>query len=185
MFTTNILIYTGILLTALTGIPLGNLIAFYAKDEIHEYKNLLHPIQQFLMIIFFTIIFVTTPTYISIIILFSSIIFLYISWKRLEHNLSDILLLSVLLVITSISKQNLFLSSITLFLFSFITGLIIFILHTKPPSKKTTDLRHHKHSKKDLKITKILQLSLKKYYLCFVFSIATFIIGQCIKLIFF
>ncbi len=185
MFILQFLRYAGLLFVALLGLPLGVLIASTAKDEVFLYRRYFHPLQNALLVLFFLVLLFTIPLYISIIFFFLALLFLYITWQRLSYTLSEIVLFSILFVLFSLHIDSLFFGTIVIFAFTFVTGLIFFVTHTKSPEKKFVSVRHHKHSSKDLSILEMIRVLSKRYCCAYFFSLATFVLAYFFAYLFF
>ncbi len=177
MLIVDIISFFSLILIALLGVPLGVLIGFLTKDEVHDLSGLFPVLQNILFVLFFAVVFIFIPFYISIILFFLAVLFLYISWKRLKYSFSEILIFSVFSVILSVYDISLFLSVVILFLFSFLTGILFFVLHTSYKKNKFRDVRHHKHSLKHLLIFEIVKLSVRNYWVILLMAILTYLSG--------
>lgn len=171
----QIIIYVSLLIVAFLGLPIGLILAAFSPDEAHKYKNFFIPLQMLFLVLFFLILLFYLPLFVSASLIILSFSFLFLFWHKLDHNVLDYIIFSLLLIFFTISQMAFLYSIIVIFLFGMFSGFLFFVLHTKDPlSKKKTRVKMHKHTGKHLSFESMLSKLLKMYYFVLILTFVVF-----------
>ncbi|MFW5865590.1 MAG: hypothetical protein ACOCU6_00675 [Nanoarchaeota archaeon] len=185
----DIFTYAATLLIAHVGLFLGGMLAYWSKDEVHEFKSKIPYFQMILFILFFVSIFAHFPFTIALLLMILSFAFIYIFWHKTSLNTLDYIVFGTLFVITSLSYQAHFYSTIIMTAFGILSGALYYALHTKPSgeilksTKNDLHVWHHKHSNNHLHIDEILSSLFYRYYFFPIIALTGFVIAELIKLL--
>jgi hypothetical protein len=175
----HIVTYIFLVIVAFLGLPIGLSLAGFAPDEAHKYRSYFIPLQLFFIILFFTVAIVFFPLFVSLSMIILSFSFLFLFWRKMNHNVLDYIVFSVLFLLFSLSTTSLMYASFVVFLFGLVSGFLYFVLHTKDPlSKKKYSVNIHKHSGKHLSFEKMFSNLLRQYLFFPLIALIVFLMGQ-------
>lgn len=172
---------------AFFGLFVGSFVSHVAKDEVHEFKHWLPFLQLLCFILFFIVLYLFFPFLIISIFLILSLLIIYLFWKKNNLNFLDFIIFAALFAFSSSNIHALIYNTIILFVFSFFSGVLYYVLHTKPATKHSKESLHvgyNKHSNRFLPVSVIYMQLFYDNIFFFILTIVTYIFAQLATFIF-